>query len=164
MVDLFMFLIVAGTGDELQGIKRGIMEMCDIVVFTKDDGDNKLRTSTAKRQMQSALQLLPPKNSGWMPKVTSVSSLEFTGFDELNTIIDDYFKFILKNNFLAKNRNQQAVDWFFEQIVNLLKNSFFTNEQISKLIPILTNQIKNNEISPISAARQLVDLFSNNLK
>lgn len=164
MVDLFMFLIVAGTGDELQGIKRGIMEMCDIVVFTKDDGDNKIRTNTAKRQMQSALQLLPPKNSGWMPKVTSVSSLEYSGFDELNNIIDDYFDFIVKNNFLDKNRNQQSVDWFYEQIVNLLKNTFFSNPQIANLIPNLTIQIKNNEMSPIAAARQLVDLFSSKFK
>jgi len=159
MVDLFMFLIVAGTGDELQGIKRGIMEMCDIVVFTKDDGDNLQRTAIAKRQMQSALQLLPPKNSGWMPTVTSVSSVEYTGFEKLNQIIDKYFDFISKNNFLISNRNQQSVDWFYEQIVNLLKNSFYANEKVKELIPKLTSQIQNNEISPIAGARQIVDLF-----
>jgi LAO/AO transport system kinase len=159
MVDLFMLLLVAGTGDELQGIKRGIMEMCDIVVFTKDDGDNGLRTNVAKGQFKSALHLFPPKTSGWTPEVLSISSVEKTGFSDLNKCLIKYFDFINSTDFLIKNRKKQSLQWLHDQIVNILKTRFYSNEHVSGLLHCLEQQIESDEISPISAAKYLVDMF-----
>lgn len=159
MVDLFMLLLVAGTGDELQGIKRGIMEMCDIVVFTKDDGDNVLRTNIAKGQFKSALHLFPAKTSGRIPEVMSVSSVDRTGFNELIIFINNYFEFINSNDFLIQNRKKQSLQWLHDQIVNILKTRFYSNEHVTKKIYLLEQQIEADEISPISAAKLLVDMF-----
>lgn len=163
MVDMFIFLVVAGTGDELQGIKRGIMEMCDLVVFTKNDGDNIERTKIAMKQMEMALHLLPSRPSGWMPNVCAVSSLKKTGFEELFNIIDKYFTYILQNDYFYINRKNQALQWFEDQIINLLKQKFYNNSQIIEKIPLLKQKIFSNEISPIAAANELVELFLKNL-
>ena len=156
MVDLFLMLLVAGTGDELQGIKRGIMEMTDILVFTKSDGSNIDRTKVAKMQFKTALKLFPTKESNWIPDVCSVSAYEKTGFEELTKNIDDYFNTITNNCFITKNRKNQSLQWLNDQIIELLKKNFFQNTQVKTSLELLTKQIVESETSPITAAKKLV--------
>lgn len=159
MVDLFLMLLVAGTGDELQGIKRGIMEMTDILVFTKNDGSNINRTQIAKVQFETALKLFSKKESEWIPQVSSVSAYEKTGFDELTNIINDFFTHINENNFLNYNRKNQSLQWLNDQIVELLKKNFYENENVKKSLSKKEAQIVQNEISPIVAAKDLIKIF-----
>ncbi len=161
MVDLFLMLLVAGTGDELQGIKRGIMEMADILVFTKDDGHNRQRTISAKNQFKTALKLFPAKESNWIPQVCSVSAFEATGFSELYKIIDRYFNHIKNNNFFNKNRQKQSIQWLNDQIIHLLKANFYHKKQISELLSDFEKKITNKQASPITAAKILVEKFLN---
>ncbi len=159
MVDVFVMLLVAGTGDELQGIKRGIMEMTDILVFTKEDGDNKTRTQLAKRQFEAALKMFPLKESQWTPEVLSVSSVEERGIDEVLETLQKYFSVIKNNEFFDKNRNSQLVQWFYEQLDTELKNIFFGNEDVKNKLPNLQKEILERKKSPIGAANELIKLF-----
>jgi LAO/AO transport system kinase len=159
MVDLFIMLLVAGTGDELQGIKRGIMELVDILIFTKDDSDNILRTKIAKKQFQNALRMFPPKISGWIPQTISISSTEIKGIDNAIELINKYFEYIKSTNFFDQNRKNQLTKWFYDQINYLLQNSFFGNEKIATEIKKIEQQIQQNKISPISAANTLIHKF-----
>ncbi|MBN2662996.1 MAG: methylmalonyl Co-A mutase-associated GTPase MeaB [Bacteroidales bacterium] len=159
MVDLFLMLFVAGTGDELQGIKRGIMEMTDILVFTKNDGANIDRTKVAKIQFETALKFFSTKESNWLPKVCCVSAFEKSGFNELNVIIEQYFNHITKNGFIVQNRKNQSLQWLNDQIIDNLKKDFYQNETIKKSITKITQQIVNQQISPIYAAKELIKKY-----
>jgi len=130
MVDVFMMLLVSGTGDDLQGIKRGIMEMVDILIFTKDDGDNKNSTYLAKKQFEIALKMFPTKKSLWIPEVLSVSAIENTGINDVLTVLNKYFSFVQVNKFLETNRKTQSKQWFHDQISTLLNTKFYTSEYI----------------------------------
>lgn len=164
MVDVFVLLTVAGTGDELQGIKRGIMEMTDILIFTKDDGDNHTRTEIAKSQFENALMMFPPKPSQWYPKVLSISSLEEKGFEKVIDTLSDYFTLITKNSFFLKNRDFQLVQWFNEQIENSIKQRFYNDSLVKTNIEEIKNKILQHKLSPISAANALIDLYFKNKK
>jgi LAO/AO transport system kinase len=159
MVDVFMMLLVAGTGDELQGIKRGIMEMTDILVFTKDDGDNVHRTYAAKKQFETALKMFPSKNSGWIPKVLSISAVESKGIKEVLDVINEYFYNINSNNFFETNRKNQSIQWLNDQIISNLKTWFFAKNNFSYELQLTENEVINTKISPIAAARKLVEKF-----
>jgi len=159
MVDVFMMLLVAGTGDELQGIKRGIMEMTDILVFTKDDGDNETRTFAAKKQFETALRLFPSKNSLWIPKVLSVSAVENKGILNVLDVIDEFFSHIKINNFFEENRKNQSIQWLNDQVIHNLKTWFFAKNNFSNELQISENEVINSKISPIAAARKLVEKF-----
>jgi len=164
MVDLFMMLLVAGTGDDLQGIKRGIMEMVDILVFTKDDGDNHDRTLMNKKQFEVALKMFPTKDSKWIPKVTSVSALENKGITELNSLIDNFFDHIKNNDYLYENRQNQDIHWLNDQISLLLKNNFYQNKLIKELLYKTKNDVCDKKISPIAAAKNLINFYFQNKK
>lgn len=164
MVDVFMMLLVAGTGDELQGIKRGIMEMVDILVFTKDDGDNVTRTKAAKSQFATALHFFPPKKSDWTPEVLSCSAYEKSGVEDILLTLDKFFANIHRNKFLEINRKNQSVQWLNDQIMNILRNKFYQNEFINQKLTETQNKVINQQVSPISAAKKLVDEFFLNLK
>ncbi|MBN2890688.1 MAG: methylmalonyl Co-A mutase-associated GTPase MeaB [Bacteroidales bacterium] len=159
MVDVFMMLLVAGTGDELQGIKRGIMEMVDILVFTKDDGDNINRTKLNKKQFEIALKMFPAKDSLWIPEVLSVSGFEKKGIDDVLISLNNFFEHIKSNDYLAQNRQNQSIQWLNDQILSILKNRFYKNENISNLLKITEQEVVNQQISPIAAAKKLVEKY-----
>ncbi len=159
MVDVFMMLLVSGTGDDLQGIKRGIMEMVDILIFTKNDGDNKTKTFAAMKQFETALKMFPTKNSLWIPKVLSISAIENKGISVILSILDKYFSFIKTNNFFENNRKKQSKQWLHEQISTLLKIKFYSNKKIKSQIEKIEEQVVNQEISPISAANELIKKY-----
>ncbi|ODS81413.1 MAG: ATPase/protein kinase, partial [Chryseobacterium sp. SCN 40-13] len=125
MVDFFLLLNLAGAGDELQGIKRGIMEMADAIVINKADGDNIKRARLAKTEYNRALHLFPMKNSGWSPKVTTCSALTNEGIADVWDTITAYFQLTQDNDYFSKKRREQNQYWLLETINEQLKHNFY---------------------------------------
>src|SRR5690554_1762120 len=157
MVDFFLLLKLSGAGDELQGIKRGIMEMADAIVINKADGDNIKKAKAAKTEFNRALHLFPPKKSGWTPKVTTCSSYTREGIDEVYTIIEKYFELTLQNDYFQDKRKEQNQYWFIQTIESELKNRFYSNEQNKIKLEKYRKQVEQNEISPFTAAQLLFE-------
>ncbi|MCD8186864.1 MAG: methylmalonyl Co-A mutase-associated GTPase MeaB [Rikenellaceae bacterium] len=159
MVDLFMLLQIAGAGDELQGIKRGIMEMADMIGITKADGTNKERTELAKSHFVNALQLFPMPESGWKPKVYTCSSVEKTGLREIWGGVEDFLQFTRQNGYFTENRNRQSRYWMYESIDEVLKDSFYRNPAIRDRLPEIEQEILENRKSSFVAAKELLDIY-----
>ena len=157
MVDFFLLLMLAGAGDELQGIKRGIMEMADVLIINKADGMNVNKAMMAKAEYNSALQLFPPSPSGWKPKAMTASALQNSGIKELWDTINEYMSTVNKNSYFDTRRNEQAKFWMHETINEALRNAFYRNEETANNIKTLEKKLLKNEISPFTAARQLLD-------
>ena len=159
MVDFFLLIQLAGTGDELQGIKRGIMEMADGIIVNKADGNNIDKAKLAATQFKNALHLFPMPDSGWLPKVLTYSGYYKTGIPEIWQMIDDYFTFVKANGYFEYRRNNQAKYWMYESINEQLKSGFYQNENIEKMLKIKEQQVLNSEISSFVAAKQILDLY-----
>lgn len=160
MVDFFLLLKLSGAGDELQGIKRGIMEMADTIVINKADGDNLKKARMAKTEFSRALHLFPAKKSGWTPKVVTCSSYIKDGIPEIEKIIGSYFELAKQNGYFEYNRKKQNEHWFLETIESELKNRFFSNEDVKKSLEDYKNSVQENKISPFTAAQELLKVFS----
>lgn len=161
MVDLFLLIQISGAGDELQGIKRGIMEMADMVAINKADGDNVQRAELTRRQFLNALSLFPMPESGWKPRVYTTSSTENRGLTELWGGIEDYLKFTKTNGFFDRNRCRQAKFWMYETIDSELRDSFYKSPKIESLLATYENRVLNSEISSFAAAQELLDRYFN---
>lgn len=164
MVDLFMMLQISGAGDELQGIKRGIMEMADMMVITKADGENIHKAELAQTQYQGALRLFPLPDSQWRPKVYTCSAYAETGLEEVWKGVEEYLDFIQANGYLAHNRNRQNKYWMYETINETLRNSFYHNPQIEARIAKLEKRVLDAKVSSFIAAHELLDLYFGKLK
>lgn len=156
MVDFFLLLNLAGAGDELQGIKRGIMEMADLLIINKADGDNITKAKLAKTEYNRALHLFPEKNSGWIPKVATCSAIEKKGIDSIWTTIQDYLQLTQKNGYFEEKRANQNQYWLLETINDQLKNHFYNNPEMQKLLISNKKAVQKNEISPFAAAQELL--------
>lgn len=162
MVDFFLLLMLAGAGDELQGIKKGIMEMADAVTITKADGENLLAADLAKIEYQNALHWLRGDNSGWFPSVSLCSALTNKGIKDVWKMVEKYEKITKKNGFFDKNRQLQQISWMHQTIKQILEEQFYQNEIIKNLLPDIEKDILENKIAPTSAAMQLIDFYKNN--
>lgn len=160
MVDFFLLLQVTGTGDELQGIKRGIMEMADGIAINKCDGNNVERAQAAKVSFKNALALFPPTESGWKPYALACSSIEKSGIREVWKMVEDYIRFARENGYLDYRRTQQAKYWMYETINASLLNSFYQNPQMETLIQEMEQRVLDNKISSFIAAKQLLDTYA----
>ncbi|WP_333808437.1 methylmalonyl Co-A mutase-associated GTPase MeaB [Flavobacterium sp.] len=161
MVDFFLLLKISGAGDELQGIKRGIMEMADTIVINKADGDNVAKAKLAKTEFNRALHLFPAKSSGWIPKVTTCSAYEKTGIDGIWEIISEYFELVKSNHYFEEKRQNQNQFWMMETINEQLKNHFYNHPNIIQLLEKNKKAVQNNEISPFAAAMNLLEKYFN---
>ena len=164
MVDYFLLLMLAGAGDELQGIKRGIMEMADTIVINKADGDNIIKANNSKSEYENALHLFPLPESGWKPVVDTCSSTTKTGIDKVWKNMMKYYDFTLKNGYFHKNRNSQVKYMMRDFINHELYDNFYHNEHIKTLIPKLEDDILTNKITSYTAARKLLDEYFKGLK
>ena len=158
MTDFFLLLMISGAGDELQGIKRGIMEMSDMLVINKADGSNIDKAQAAQAQYQSALRLFPLSESGWAPKALTVSSLEKTGLDNVLTQIEAYFTLTKGNDYFARRRREQARYWMYETIDEALKSDFYHNPAVEAALTDYEQAVLDGEKSPFSAAKELLQL------
>ncbi len=156
MVDFFLLLKIAGAGDELQGIKRGIMEMADAIVINKADGDNIAKAKLAKTEFNRALHLFPAKRSGWIPKVTTCSAYEKTGIDDVWQTISDYLELVKTNQYFEEKRQSQSQYWMMETINEQLKNHFYQHSEIATLLEQNKKAVEENQLSPFTAAMQLL--------
>lgn len=163
MVDFFLLIQLAGTGDELQGIKRGIMEMADGIAINKCDGSNIDKARVAKVQLQNALHLFPAPDSGWTPDVVTCSSIENTGISDVWEMVESYVTFVKNNQHFDVKRNSQSKYWMYESINEALKNNFYQNPEIQKLLTINENRVLSDEISSFIAANELLDRYFNQL-
>lgn len=156
LVDLFVLLVLATAGDELQGIKRGIMEMADLVVINKDDGSNASHTAIAKATYHHALHLFPAKESGWTVPVLSCSALEGKGVDAVVEKMDEFFRHVTLNGHLERQRQAQNVHWMERAVEEELVHRFMRQPQVQERMSELKAAVLRGEISPFDAARKLV--------
>lgn len=164
MVDFFLLLMLAGAGDELQGIKKGIMEMADVVVITKADGDNIKHATEAQAEYQHALNLFPASGSGWKPKVLTCSSVTKKGINEVWAMIGKYRQQTQASGSFSENRISQNVSWLHEYFRQLLHADFLRFPKLKKELEKLEKQIGNQKISAQTAAHQLLDSYHQAVK
>lgn len=164
MVDFFLLIQLAGTGDELQGIKRGIMEMADGIVINKADGDNIKPAELAAQHFRNALHLFPPAESGWTPEVLTYSGFYDLRIDEVWSMIDRFIAFVKDNGYFYRHRNEQTKYWMYESINEALKNSFYSNPAIQEELPRVERAILEDKMSSFVGANKLLNLFYEGLK
>jgi LAO/AO transport system kinase len=160
MTDVFLLLLLPGAGDELQGIKRGIVEMADILVVNKADGDRKQLANQARGHYINATHLLPLAASGWTPQVLVCSALENTGIAEIWQSIEAYRNFTTNNGFFAENRRHQAQYWFREALQAGLMSAFYSHPAIKQLLNKLEPDVLNGKISPFAAAGEILNAWN----
>lgn len=158
MTDFFLLLKIAGAGDELQGIKRGIMEMADALVINKADGQNLKAAQKAKTEFARALHLYPPKENGWSPKTALCSALYHQGIEEIDHIIQEFVSTNKQNGWFYKNRNQQNKFWLIQTIEERLKSDFYRHPRIQKELPQQLQLLEENRTTPFEAAQYLLNL------
>lgn len=164
MVDFFLLLMLAGAGDELQGIKKGIMEMADAVVITKADGDNVKHATEAQAEFQHALHLFPTAASGWSPTVLTTSSHTKKGIAETWEMITKYKDQTTKSGFFSDNRSNQNASWLREYFQHLLMVDFQGFTDVQKEMIDLEKQIKDNTTSVHAAGKKLLSFYRNVLR
>ena len=159
MVDFFLLLMLGGAGDELQGIKRGIMEMADAVVINKADGDNLNRVNVAKAELRSALHYYPPTESGWQPVCESCSSITKAGIPEVEEMISRYVQFTKENGYFDKRRLQQSKQIMMSVIDQALHDHFYHHADIKKLMIQVETDLQQEKISAYVAGQILLEKY-----
>lgn len=161
MVDFFLLLMIAGAGDELQGIKRGIMEMADAVAINKADGDNKIKAEIARNQVRNALHFFPKPDSGWGPETLTCSALSGDGIPEIWNMLLNYIEFTKDNEYFELKRAGQARQIMFEYINNRLYDHFYQDTQIKSMISDAEKTVREKLNSPYQAAQLLLEKYFN---
>lgn len=161
MVDFFLLLKLAGAGDELQGIKRGIIEMADAIVINKADGDNVKRAREAKNQFKKALHLYPIGENTWIPQVLTCSALTKNGIEEVWELVLNYLEISARNGYFEKNRTEQNKFWLLQTIEEQLKSSFYNHPEIKKALSDQMDAVQKHQITPFTAAKYLLDKHKN---
>jgi LAO/AO transport system kinase len=159
MVDFFLVLMLAGAGDELQGIKRGIMEMADTIVINKADGNNVRKAEMARIEYKNALHLFPLSPSKWYPRVLTCSSRENTGITEVWETVRDYVSMTKSNGWFWERRREQAVTRMHETVIDTLKYSFYNHPEVQALLPELEKQLLEGEITSYKPALILLEKY-----
>jgi len=160
MVDFFLLLALAGAGDELQGIKRGIMEMADAIVITKVDGDNVERAMRAKAELQNALHFFPLAPSGWRPRVCTCSAHQRIGIHEIWQLIEEYHQHTVANGYFDQNRRLQAKFWIHQTLQEMINQSFYQHHEMVKLINQVEQEVLSGKITSFEAAQRLFARYS----
>ena len=163
MVDFFLLIQLAGTGDELQGIKRGIMEMADGIIINKADGNNIEKAKLAAAHFRNALHLFPAPESGWTPQVLTYSGFYGIGIKEIWDMVYSYIDFVKKNGYFDYRRNEQAKYWMYETINEHLRDSFYNNPAIASMLTAQEQEVLQGKATSFSAAKKLLDTYFGNL-
>ncbi|WP_346857122.1 methylmalonyl Co-A mutase-associated GTPase MeaB [uncultured Draconibacterium sp.] len=161
MTDFFLLLMLAGAGDELQGIKRGIMEMADLIAINKADGNNVEKAQMAQVQYKNAIHLFPKKESDWEPGVLTCSAFHKMGIDTIWQQVEKYKKQTVDNGYFFKKRNEQSTYWMHETIEEHLKRNFYDHPEIKAKLKVLENYVLNDRMSSFIAAGELLKMYSN---
>jgi LAO/AO transport system kinase len=159
MTDFFLLLILPGAGDELQGMKRGIVEMIDGIAVNKAEGENRLRAERARNEYAAALHLFPPPADGWFPRVMTCSALEGEAIADVWAMVAEHRRHLEQTGFLARRRSGQAVDWLNELIALGLRHAFHSHRGVAQRLPELDAAVTEGRATPFAAARELLALF-----
>lgn len=159
MVDFFLLLLLPGGGDELQGIKRGVVEMADCIAINKADGDNVQAAKRSRAAYKNALHLYPPKDSEWIPQAVMCSALQHEGIDKIWELILKFKQQTTKNQYFIHHRQQQAKAWLNESIRQLLQDYFYKNENIKTTLPDIEAAVLSGKLSAYQGAKELMKLF-----
>jgi LAO/AO transport system kinase len=164
MVDFFLLLLLAGAGDELQGIKKGIVEMADGFLIHKADGDNREYAAQARVASQNAVHLIPPSEKGWAPKIMLASSVTSMGMQDLAEVLASYQQQMKGSGFWEKNRGLQRLTWLEDQIQELLGRAFLNHTTVKETLEREKPSVQSGLLSPSMLAHQVLDLFLNSKK
>jgi LAO/AO transport system kinase len=164
MVDFFLLLKIAGAGDELQGIKKGVIELADAILINKADGDNKKRAEVARQDFARALHYLKSPTPGWHPEVKTCSAIQQIGLKEIWQMIQHFKEKTEANNYFQYRRQQQMLNWMHDLIKEYLQNVFYRDEKIKTELPIVESKVTNDKLPPTAAAQQLLEIFENRYK
>ena len=164
MVDFFLLVLIAGAGDELQGIKKGVIELADAIVINKADGDNIKKANLAKAEYTNALHYLKPATEGWETRAHTVSALTGFGIPEIWDVIKKFENITRISNAFENRRKNQALDWVFKIIEEHLKENFFNNSTVIEELPKIKRDTFEGKILPTHAAEQLLKSFENSSK
>ena len=159
MTDFFLLLMLSGAGDELQGIKRGIMEMADALVITKADGDNIRKANVARREYENAMHLFPAKESGWIPKAMTCSSIERTNLQRIWDVIESFKNATTINGWFENNRKQQDIHWLKETLDAKLLQAFYEHPTLKEALKEQKQQVANKQTTSYLAAEELFEQF-----
>ncbi|MFH2092078.1 MAG: methylmalonyl Co-A mutase-associated GTPase MeaB [Pseudomonadota bacterium] len=159
MVDFFLVLMIAGAGDELQGIKKGVLELADGIAINKADKDNMAAVQIAKKDLETAMHLIRPESPNWSTPVMTCSSVEVDGTCAVwETVMDHHRKTSASGEF-AKRRKNQSIEWMWALVEEGLKKKFYEKEIIGQQIPMISKQVAEGQLSPSVAAKQLLSHF-----
>lgn len=159
MVDFFLLLMLAGAGDELQGIKRGIMEMADAILINKADGDNLDKARRAQAEYKNALHLFPPTQSGWIPTVDICSAQTKMGIPDVWKTVSKYNSHTRDNGYFNEKRREQQDMIMYETVNEGLKSDFYNNDAVRQKLPEIMKSLRNDRVSPYIAAQKLMELY-----
>ena len=159
MVDFFLLVLIAGAGDELQGIKRGVIELADALVVNKADGQNKPKVLLAQSEYSRAVKYIKPATKGWETKVYRCSALTGDGIPETWQLINEFETLTKKTGIFEKRRRDQALDWVFSMVENYLKDDFYHNKNVSKALSILKEKVLAGTMLPTAAAENLLKTY-----
>lgn len=159
MVDFFLLVLIAGGGDELQGIKRGIIELTDAILINKADADNEKRANIARTDYNNALHYLHPATKGWKAQAFTGSALTGKGIPELWGVINKFEKTVKDSGVFEKRRKDQTIEWVFKMIEDKLKDEFYNNGKVQKAITSIKEEITQDKITPTLAAEKLLKIY-----
>jgi len=158
MVDFFLVLMLAGAGDELQGIKKGVLELADAIAINKADGNNIENAKKAKLEYEKALNLLTPSSKNWSPPVLTCSAVTMDGIEDIWQTILDYKEKLEVSGELLEKRKRQALDWLWALVEEGLRERFYRNPDVEKSLPEIVKAVEKGETAPTAAAHRLLDL------
>lgn len=161
MVDFFLLVMLTGAGDELQGIKKGIMELADAIVINKADGENKIKALAAKAEFNRILHLLQPSTPGWESKAYTASALLGEGIDEIWSEINEFQRKTAETGFFQERRQKQLLDWMYNMVHEYMKQRFLNHTGVNKSIPDIESSVLNGTLTATLAANQLLTIFEN---
>jgi len=164
MVDFFLLLLLAGAGDELQGIKRGIMEMADGLAVTKSDGENVKKAQLAARELKNAIHLFPPTSNGWIPEVHTCSSQEKLNLDTIWEMIDRFHRHSLNDGSFDHKRKLQNLNWMHETLKDLLLSDLSGHEEVKKAIQKNESALENHSITAFEAAEEVFNSYKESIR
>jgi len=161
MVDFFLVLMLAGAGDELQGIKKGVLELADAIAITKADSDNIEKAKRARKEYETALHLINPSSSNWSPPVVTCSAIKLEGIESIWKIILNHREKLKSTGEFEENRKNQSIDWMWSLVEEGLKDQFYKNSDIKKMLPKIKKEVERGKTAPTAAAYELLSSFSN---
>ncbi|MCC3358725.1 methylmalonyl Co-A mutase-associated GTPase MeaB [Bacillus sp. REN16] len=159
MVDFFLLLVLTGAGDELQGMKKGVMELADTLLINKADGENRQKAKVARGEYNRILHLLQPATKGWSSKAYTVSALYHEGMEETWKIVRRFMETTKESGVFMERRNSQTKDWIYAMIKDYLETSFFTNPSVKAQLPLLENKVVQGDLNVTMAVKELIQLF-----